>query len=306
MQTRAMGPGTGWQWLLHGVNMGRSNPKAIFGGAALLLGSVIVLAIGLALLVGGLETLIKPGLSGSMALGMLLAVPILAVVAALTVGYLRLIDAVENGRAARAMDIFKAFNDKSAIFRAMGFVLLLAIVQNLIVVALVGTLAPDFGHWYLQNIQASMSGAAQQQLTSLPHGFGIAFAIMLVIGLFSYAVQAIGLGQIALRGRGVAGALTDGVGGTAKNLLPLIVLTLVVIVAACVFVLLAALLVMLIGLLVKLAGVWIGILLGIPLYIGVLLVMYVVMFGVMYSVWRDVAGGGVTEVASASNHRVEL
>jgi ABC-type Na+ efflux pump permease subunit len=63
----------------------------------------------------------------------------------------------------------------------------------------VGILAKGVGSWYLENVQASMSGAAQAPITSLPEGFGIAFIVVLVIGLFGYAVQAIGLGQIALR-----------------------------------------------------------------------------------------------------------
>ena len=120
----------------------------------------------------------------------------------------------------------------------IGFVVLLTIVQNVLIVALVGILAKGVGSWYLENMQASMSGAAQAPVTSLPDGFGIAFIVVLVIGLFGYAVQAIGLGQIALRRSSVGSALADGVSGAAKNLLPLLVMALVA-VAACIVLALA-------------------------------------------------------------------
>ena len=129
-------------------------------------------------------------------------------------------------------------------------------------------------------------------MTSLPDGFGIAFIVVLVISLFGYAVQAIGLGQIALRRSSVGSALADGVSGAAKNLLPLLVLALVVVVACIVLALAIGLLAMLIGVLAKIAGVWLAVVLGVPLYIAAVVAMYVVMFGVMYSLWRDVSGDG--------------
>lgn len=290
MSIRAMGPGAGWRWLMQGVNLGRNNPKAIFGGAALLLVSVLVLALGLTLLVGALQAVFTPGVGGSMALSLLVMVPILLVMAGLMVGYLRLIDAVENGRPAGPTDIFAAFRDVPTSLRAIGFVILLAIVQNVLIVGLIMWLAGDVLSWYMQTMQASMAGTPPAAMANIPDGFGIAFVLVLVIGLFGYAVQAIGLGQIALRQSSVPGALTDGISGAAKNLLPMLVLVLLVIAASIVLALLAALLIMLIGVLAKLVGAWLFVVVGVPLYIAVLIAVYVVMFGVMYSIWRDICG----------------
>jgi len=291
MTTRAMGPGAGIGWLKQAVNLGRNNPKAIFGGAALILGVLIVLAIGISLLMGLLQAALQPGPAGSMALALLVIVPLLLVMAGMMVGYLRLIDAVEIGRTASATDVFAAFRDVTTSLRAIGFVVLLAVVQNVLVVALVGWLAKDVGSWYLQNMQASMAGGAQTPMTSLPEGFGIAFVVVLVIGMFCYAVQAIGLAQIALRDRNVFGAIADGVTGAAKNLLPLLVFVLVIVLAAIVFALVVGLLALLVGLLAKVVGVWLVVVLAVPLYIAVVVAMYVVLFGVMYYLWRDVCGG---------------
>ena len=294
MTTRALGPGAGIGWLRQAVNLGRNNPKAVFGGAALLLVAVLLLAVGLSMLVGLLQAALKPGPGGSMALALVIMVPILLLLAALMVSYLRLIDAVENGRAARASDVFGAFRDTGTSVRAIGFVVLLTVVQNVLIFALIGVFAKGVGNWYLENMQASMSGATQAPMTSLPDGFGIAFVVMLVISLFGYAVQAIGLGQIALRRSSVGSALVDGVSGAAKNLLPLLVLAVVVVGAGIVLVMVAALVAMLVGVLAKIAGVWLAVVLGVPLYLAALVAMYVVMFGVMYSLWRDVIGDGET------------
>jgi hypothetical protein len=290
MTTRALGPGAGIGWLKQAVNLGRNNPKAVFGGAVLLLLAVLLLAIGLTVLVGLLQAALNPGPGGSMALALVVMVPILLLLAALMVGYLRLIDAVENGRAARASDVFSAFRDTVTSVRAIGFVVLLAVVQNVLIFALIGLFAKDVGTWYLQSMQASMSGATPAPMTSLPDGFYIAFVVMLVISLFGYAVQAIGLGQIALRRSSIGSALADGISGAAKNLLPLLVLAVVVAVAGFVLLLAVGLLVMLVGVLAKIAGAWLAVVLGVPLYLAALVAIYVVMFGVMYSVWRDVSG----------------
>ena len=292
MTTRALGPGAGIAWLKQAVNLGRNNPKAVFGGAGLLLLAVMVLAIALSLLVGLLQGALEPGPAGAMGLMFVVMVPVLLLLAALMVGYLRLIDAVESGREARATDVFAAMRDTGTSLRAIGFVVLLAIVQNVLIVGLVSLVAKDVGSWYLENMQASMSGATQAPMTSLPDGFGLAFIVVLVISLFGYAVQAIGLGQIALRRSSIGGALADGVGGAAKNLLPLLVLALVV-AAACIVLLLGiGLAAMLIGVLAKIAGMWLAVLLGVPLYIAAVVAVYVVMFGVMYALWRDVSGDG--------------
>ena len=36
MTTRAVSPGGGWRWFRQAIDLGRSNPKAIFGAVALL------------------------------------------------------------------------------------------------------------------------------------------------------------------------------------------------------------------------------------------------------------------------------
>ena len=289
MEIRALGPGAGFGWLKEGVNLGRNNPKAIFGGAALMLLLVLLPAMCLGVAVG-ISGAAKVGVAAMVSMVVVLAVAMILLVTALMVGFLRLIDNVENGRPAGASDVFAGFRDFGTTLRAIGFVLLLAIVQNLLLVLVISLLAPDFGSWYLQNLQTSMHGADQSQAAALPSGFAMAMSVVWVLGLFFYAVQALGLGQIVLRRRGMFGALGDGVVGAAKNLLPLLVMLLTLVVACIIAGIAIVLVVMLVAFLAKLVGTWLGVVIAVPLYIAFLLALYVVMFGVMYAIWRGILG----------------
>ena len=112
----------------------------------------------------------------------------------------------------------------------------------------------------------------------------------MAVGLVFYAIQAIGMGQVALRGRGVFAALGDGFAGAVKNLLPLLMLLVAYLLLCVVALLVVFALVMLFTLLIKVSP-WLA-LLAVPLYLAALLAIVVVAFGVMYALWRDVCGGG--------------
>lgn len=295
MTTQAMGPMAGFEWLKNAINLGRNNPKAVFGGAALLLASVLAVAFVAGLLQVALTAAMGPGMI-TMTIGMLVLMAlVMGVLSVLMVGYLRLIDADESGRSARAFEVFAGFGDLATSLRTFGFVVLLAIVQNLLLFGLLAVFAGGVVDWYMQVMEASAGGAAPA-ITALPDGFGIAGLVMALVGVVFFAIQAIGLCQIALRGRGVAGALGDGIVGAFKNLLPLLVFTAACIVAMVVAGIVLFLLALLVGVMAKLAGAWLAVVLGIPLYLLVLLGVYVVMFGAMYHLWRDVCGSdGVIE-----------
>ncbi len=292
MTTRAMGPMAGIGWLTRALNLGRNNPKAIFGGVALLAIAMLAATFAGVLLQAGIVMALGSSVT-AMVVGMaVMMVIVLVLMAMLLVGFLRLIDAVENGRPARALGVFAGFGDLPTSVRTIGFFVLLAIVQNLLLVGLLSVLAADVIGWYAQLMQASMMGGAPAELTSLPNGLGIASMVLLVVGLVFYCVQAVGLCQIALRGRGVFSALADGFVGAVKNLLPLLVLLVAGLLALAVLAIAVLLLGVLIGLLGKFVAGWLAIALAVPLYLAAMLAVYAVMFGVMYHLWRDVCGGG--------------
>jgi hypothetical protein len=215
----------------------------------------------------------------SMLIG-LLVVPLYA-------GYPQVIDAAERGQPAHAFDIFKPYRQGEAL-RLIGFGLALIPIYFAMIGIIIVAAGSDIASWYMQVLAAQ---ASHQPPPGLPHGFGIAMALVTVMGLFMMGFYSISLGQIALRRRGLVNALGDGFLGALKNLLPLLVLALSLVVAWIVLMIAFAIVAVVLALIGALGGAWLSVVLLIPLYIALALGVFAVMFGVMYYLWRDVCGG---------------
>ena len=307
MTTRALGPGAGWGWLKQAINLGRHNPKAIFGAVALLaVVALIPSVIQLCLQYGaGLDPQTIIAVVGAMTLVMIVLYPLLIG------GLLRVIDASENGRPTHATALFDTFKAGNGAGRLIGFGVLITVIYIAAFVAVIGLFGKDFLAWYMQLISTGMqtgASAPPPAITSLPEGFGTVMALGILVGLFFFGVYAIGFGQVALGGRGIGAALGDGAVGTLKNLLPILVLAVIAIVLLLAFTLVVGLLGALLALVGGLVHDVFAFVLLIPLYLGMLLVLYVVMFGVMYFMWREICGGSAaapTAPVTAGN-QVEL
>lgn len=290
MQMRALGPAAGWRWLMQGINLGRNDPKALFGAAAFLLGAALVPTLLQVALEVGFE------LTGEAVAATLLALTLLyslLVMPPLMGGLLRVIDAVENGRPTRATAIFDAFRTGGGARRMV----LLALVMFAILAALLAVIVWAFGDgvvdWYFKAAAALQSAAPGKppSLPPLPSGFGTVLALVVLVGLFFQGAQAISLGQVALTRRSVGGALADGFRGALKNLLPLVVLMVAAFIGMVLAAIVFGLLVTLLTAVGQIIHPALGIALAAPVNFAFLLMVYVVVFGVMYHLWRDVAGG---------------
>lgn len=304
MTTRALGPGAGWGWLKQAINIGRNNPKAIFGAAALLaLVALIPSVIQLGLQFGaGLGPQAVLAAVGAMTLVMIVLYPLLIG------GLLRVIDASENGRPTRATALFDTFRAGNGAGRLIGFGVLMTLIYVAAFVAVIAVFGQDFLAWYMQLLSAGMQGGtATPPVASLPEGFGTVMALGTLVGLFFFGVYAIGFGQVALGGRGIGAALADGVVGTLKNLLPLLVLAVIMIVLVIAFSLIVGLLGALLALIGGLVHEVFGFVLLLPLYFAMILVLYVVMFGVMYFMWREICGDAASPATPvAAGNQVEM
>lgn len=285
MATRSRGPLAGFGWLKNAINLGHGNPKAVLGGAALvgimsLLPSLITLPIQLGTTPG--RGMLVALFAISM-LGGLLLVPLVA-------GYMQVLHAADRGLAAKATDVFAPYRRGEAM-RLIGYGLAMLAVYALVLVIIVAVAGGGIVNWYLELLSAQGRGEAAMATQALPEGFGIAVALALAFGLLLSGVYSISLGQVALGGRSVVGSVGDGVIGSLKNVLPLLVLAISAVVLMLVFALGFGLLVFGLMLVGKLVGEWLAIALLVPVYCGLMLVLLVVMFGVMYHLWRDVCGG---------------
>lgn len=285
MATRSRGPLAGFGWLRKAINLGHGNPKAVFGGAAL----VLVLAMLPSLVTLPLQMgAVEPGGAPDMAkLGAVMAISMLGglLLVPLFAGFLRVIDAADRGRPASAFDVFKPYRQGETL-RLVGYGLAMLLVYAVMFAVVVAVAGGELARWYMQVL------ATQGQGTSpgLPEGFGLGIATMGVLGLLVMGIYAISLGQVALGGRSVLGAIGDGVVGSLKNVLPLLVFVVSAVLAWIAVGIVFLLLGMLLAFVGALVAPWLVLVLMVPLYIVLMLGVFVVMFGVMYHLWRDVCG----------------
>lgn len=300
MTTRTMGPAAGWRWLVNAVNLGGGNPRAVLGGAVLLMLVALVPTV--------VQLLVQNGL-GITSAGPMVALMVLSlaysllVMGPLSAGYLRLLQAGETGAPTRAKAIFEIFNDRRTVARVIG--LLLALFA--IVVVLLAAVMAIFGTDFFMQIAAVMEALENQEpgatpvLPPMPSGLGTLMGLAFILGMFFNGAYAIAMGQVALGGRGVGQALGDGLLGALRNLLPLLVLSIVGTVLGFVALLVMGLV---IGVLVVVGGLVhpvLGMVLAAPVYLAMMVALYVVMFGIMYYIWRDVCGG---QADAGSAHEV--
>lgn len=291
MSTHARGPAAGWSWLKQAIHLGRSNPRAVFGAVVLL--ALVAMAPSLLQLV---VSALGLGATAAMA-AMAVSTLAMAVVYPLLIGgVLRVIDAAEHGRPTHAGALFETFRAGADRGRLVGFGVVMFVAYLVVFVAVVALFGQDFSGWYAQLLAASTQNdpAAQASvLRDVPPGFGRLMALGVLAGLFFGGVYAIGLGQVALGGSGVRAALADGLAGTLKNVLPIVLLAGVAFVGFFAFALVVGLALLLLAGIGGLVHPLLAMLLAAPVYFGALLVLYVVMFGVMYYMWRDVCGADV-------------
>lgn len=287
MTTRSKGPAAGFGWLTRGFSAGFRHPKPLLGGAAVLLIAVflptlLTLPIRIHVMHGGTPP--TPATSiGWILLSMLCGLLLMPLYG----GFLQVIDAAEGDRPARVLDIFRPYRDGSAL-RLIGFGLLVLLLYVVMIVTLMLALGGGLLHWYVQ-----MLGMPPQQPSvppSLPHGFGVFFALSMVFALFMTGFYAIALGQVALSRRGVFASVGDGIVGAAKNVLPLLTLALGGLLAAIALAIAVMFVLMVVVLLGKLVGQWLVVVIAIPVYIALMMTIFVGMFGVSYHLWRDVCG----------------
>lgn len=307
MTTRAKGPLSGLDWLRRGLACGRRNPRAILGGAAVLMAAAVLPNL-LQLIAHGL---LQPGEQAATAIAALVTLLSVALMAPLIGGYLRLIDASEHGRPVHARDVFAPFRSRHEARPLILFALVLLIVQ-LLGGALLGALfretLQDLQAWserLVQLMQQATPGGPPPQLPAPPDGLGGFLGLGSLLALFVGGVFAVGAGQIALRGRSVGRALAEGFDGAARNLLPLLVLALA---AFALTVAVSLGLVLVLGVLSLVAAAIHPALAAavlLPLYLALLAVLYAVVFGIAYQLWRDVTGEVAGE-ASAGPVGIEV
>ncbi len=298
MTARTVSMGAPFRWLMKAIDVGRRNPRALFGGFALLMlvglvPSVVQLAA---------QTLLADSPQGMLAVYLLVILASFLILPPLTGGAIRLLHACETGRPAGALDVFDGYRDTSFALR-MVLTSLLLLAVYLVVFGLLFAVMPgkEFMVELFSRSLATPPGG-QPDMTGLPAfppSFLLwmlgAFAVLLVL-THAYLLA---FTHAALGGHGPLAAVAAGFKATLRNVLPFIGFTLVVGLVGFVAVLLLAIVVGLVaGALILISPVLAGVVL-LPIYLGLMLVVYVVMFGFYYHGWREIFDQPASEPSDA-------
>ncbi|BDU14945.1 hypothetical protein [Lysobacter auxotrophicus] len=312
MTTHATGPLAGLNWLKRGINLGRHNARAVFGAAAIMM-FVALLPSVLQLIV---SAIVQPDANGAMAIAAGANLLSIVILSPFMGGFLRLIDATEHARPASASDIFQPLRHGGDAGRLIGFGLLMTLYYVIIGVALITVFGDGLLEWMTKVMTLQQAAGDtpidRSQLPAAPEGLGSLLGLGSILFLFLSGVYAIGFGQVALGGRPVRLAMADGVVGTAKNLLPILLLAILVVLASIPIGLVLLVVLSIVAVVGGAIHPVVAAALVLPLYLALMVVMYVVMFGVMYYLWRDVCGPADTQgngpppPASSNHHQIEL
>jgi hypothetical protein len=286
MTTRTTSPLAGIGWLRNALNLGGRDPRTLLLAALCIVGVSLlpqVVTLPLQLLYPNNMPVLVGVMAFSLLVGLLLS-PVFA-------GFLQVIDAIENGRPARARDVFAPYRNGVA-KPVIGFSLLLWVLYAAMFVVMALSVGPEVRDFYVKAIQVGQpTQLTPAQAQVFMGGFLRAVAIGIVFGILISGLWTIALGQIAIARQRVLPSFVDGLAGTLKNLPAILVLIVVLFLLAIAVMIVFAILAVILGLIGKLVGEWMSFVLLVPLYLALMLGMYVLTFGLAYNFWRDVCGG---------------
>jgi hypothetical protein len=275
-----------FNWFMKALDVGRRQPKALFGGFVLL---ILVGAVPSVLQVAGKE-LLGEGSSAllvvygvSVVLSLLLMPPLMG-------SAFRLVHACENGTPSAATDIFAGLRDRDFVVRTL-LAMLVAVAAYVLLIGVLVALLPGKEFFAaLAPRLLDLQPGETPDLTGLPP-FPSSFllwllAAMAVTMVMQYAYM-LGFARVALNGRGPLAAFGDGLKATLRNVLPFVAFTFAAVVVGSVALLLLALVAGVLVAVLSAVSPALGIAAAIPLYLGAMLLFYVLSFGFHYHAWRE-------------------
>ena len=304
MQIRSLPLSRAWAWFLQAVNLGVRNPRAVFGAALLMVGTLTMLASGGSLLAGLLSAGGTPG-TAALAMMLLTLVAVFMLVPVLIGGLMHVIRETEAGRPVHARDLFAPFRSGHA-----GRLAAFGSLQ--IGVMALGTLITSqlAGSDYMAAYNEAVNAIVQQQQPAplpAPAHPGLLFLWQIAFNYFTTTVLLLGIALVALSGArfgaSVFAAARAALRNLGPNLLAAVLFFGAVMVAGLVLSVVGSVVLLVIGKLFAPLAVLLGMLLTFAFITAVL----VVVCGGGYLIWRDTFGDqAAAEPAPApQSHRIE-
>ncbi len=297
MQIRPQPLSQAWQWFIQTVNLGTGNPRAIFGAAALLVATLMMV-----LIVGSLLTGLLGGGAGTppgtalLALTLLLMVGMSILMPILLAGLMYVIREAEAGRPIHAHDVYQPFRQgRAGQLAGFGVVqMLLSALHMWVSAQLAGSEA------YAVLLQGPFQNGTTEvaQLPELKHPLLLPLWGLLS-SYFNTTVVLLGVALTMLSGLPFLAALKLAARATVRNLPAyLLVACLFAFALGALLLVLSMMGAMLVGALSQIFPP-LATLLGLLFMVVILSVTLVVVCGSSYLIWRDTfAGEG--DVSSAN------
>lgn len=298
MTARSVSMAAPFRWLMRALDAGRRQPRALFGGFALLL------AVGMVpTLVQMLVQALFPESTGLLVLvyGLVLGLS-LVLLPPLSGAAFRLLHDCETGQPAQASDVFNGYRDRAFAAR-MILTSLLMMAIYVAALALLFTVVPGkefFAELFIRAAATPPGGQPDMAgMPPLPPGFLLwllaAAGLLVVLG----NAYMLAFAHAALGGHGPVGAVGDGFLATLRNLLPLAGVALVVSVVGFVVLIIVGIVLGLVSVVLGMLSPVLAMMVVVPVYLLLMLAIYVVMFGFYYHGWREIFGEPAARPADA-------
>lgn len=281
-----------FRWLARAFDVGRRNPKALFGAIALVMAVVFAISVLQMMLQAGAQAS-TTGVAVVMALSTVIS---WVVMPPLFGGVFRVLDAAERGRPVVSTDVFNAFSQGQGGKRLVLTSLVYSLAYLALLALLLLTPLGQFFREYFAIALATPVGGEPDQAAILalmqktpPTAILWLPLAALGIGAWLHASM-LALATAALREASVAECVVAGLLAMGRNFLPLLGFSLALMVGGTlVFFLLALVGGLVVGLLSLISPV-LGLVVLLPLMGLLMLATYALLFGFYYHAWRGIFG----------------
>lgn len=281
-----------FRWLVRAFDVGRRNPKALFGAIALVMAVVFAISVLQMTLQAGAQASTS-GVAVVMALSTVIS---WVVMPPLFGGVFRVLDAVERGQPVVSTDVFNTFAQGQGGKRLVLTSLVYSLAYLAMLALLLLTPLGQFFREYFTIAMATPVGGEPDQAAILaliqktpPSAFLWLPVAALAFGAWLHASM-LALATAALREASVAECVVAGLLAMVRNFLPLLGFSLALLAGGFVVFFLVVLVGGLVVGLLSLVSPILGLVLLLPLMGLLMLAVYALMFAFYYHAWRGIFG----------------
>ena len=308
MSPTTVGMSAPFRWLRKSLDVGRRDPKALFGAIAF----VILVVVAITMVQMFLQVAAQPSMTGLMVVVAVMTLVNWVALPPLLGGLFRVIDATDRGVPVVASDVFNAYakghGGKRLILTSLVYSLIYLALAALLLLTPIGQFFREYfsialatpvgGEPDIAAIEALFANTSPATFLWLP-----VLAIVMVTWMHA---QMLAMATAALRDVDVPTAVVAGALAALRNFLPLLGFMLVLVVVGLFGgFLLALLLGLLLGLLAMASPILMVVVL-VPLMILVMLGVYALMFAFYYHGWCEIFGVADDAAPSSPEGTVEV